>query len=100
MKKMNNWEDVLAYVHKRGLEGSIQDTIQVRQDKLMAVVRAIERTAGVPEGVAGDVGYPIWIEFEPYVNMTTGHEYPWLGKFQVIPSEGKGKFLELKDVKR
>jgi hypothetical protein len=100
MKKMNNWEDVLTYVHKRGLEGSVQDTIQIRQDKLMAVVRAIERTAGVPEGVKGDAGYPIWIEFEPY--MAAGYEYPWLGKFTIFPTgdESRVRILELKDVKR
>ena len=82
----------------------MQDTIQVRQDKLMAVVRAIERMAGVPEGVKGDVGYPFYLEFEPYVNMATGYEYPWLGKFKIWPEprfvRAKMTILELKDVKQ
>jgi hypothetical protein len=96
MKKMNNWEDVLEFVHKCGLEGSKKDTIQIRQDRLMAAVRAIERTAGVPEGVKGDVGYPFWLDFEPYRDTTGFNKYPWLGKATVWVA----KVLELETLKR
>jgi hypothetical protein len=96
MATLKTWRDTLDYVNRLGFAGS--GSIQCRQDALMCVVQAIERAAGVPRCVKGDVGYPIRITFKCYVDHGTGYRYPWLGRFEIRRADGANTDLQMANV--
>jgi hypothetical protein len=96
MPVMNNWEDVLKYVHRLGFAGN--GTIQYRQDNLMDVVHAIEYAAGIPRNARGTFGYPLKITFkrpkQPF------HTFVWRGTFNIECSNGTVVELKVSSIRR
>ena len=71
MKRIDTFEDALAYINRLGFATS--GNMQYRQQCLCAVTDALKTAAG---------GYPYKVTFHRYLQV--GFTYPWLSSFTVV----------------
>jgi hypothetical protein len=95
MPTMNNWEDVLKYVHRLGFAGN--GTMKYMQGNLMDVVHAIEYAAGIPRNAMRTFGYPLKVTF---TRNKDHKESVWQGTFNIECSNGTMAELNARNIQR
>ena len=80
MKKIEEFDNALHYVHHLGFAGAPSNSIAAKQFDLCAMTDLLLKAAG------GE--YPYRVQFKTHKDEDTGFTYPYLGEFKIIRKDG------------